>query len=59
MESCFVPTLSNENLNAIWQINEIDVLLATELLPLSYRRTILDWMKRRYCTINNRNNYGL
>merc|ERR1711968_424088 len=36
-------------MGSLWTIDEIDLLLVTELLPFSYRRTILDWIRKKYC----------
>ena len=49
LKSCAISNLSTDNLSSLWTIDEIDVLLTTEILPFSYRRTILDWVRRKYC----------
>jgi lipase maturation factor 1 len=53
IEECRIKNLKQNNINSLWSYNELDVVLATEMIPFSYRFTIWKWLKKKYCNNND------
>ena len=50
-DGCELPNLSSKALSRLWSLDGLGISLVTQLLPYSYRITLMEWLRQRYCNV--------
>ena len=50
-EDCNLPNLSDDALSRLWSLDEIGITLVNDIIPYSYRITLIEWLRQKYCGV--------